>query len=68
MGRMLEVRGDKLGISDDFVPLLANTNGPHQSAHWKSKKYLLNEVFWETVYNAFLISLLLWFGFLRNHS
>jgi hypothetical protein len=42
MGRMLEVRGDELGISDDFVPLLTDINAPQQSAHMKPQEYLLN--------------------------
>jgi hypothetical protein len=37
--------------------VLANTDTPQQSGQWQPKKYPLNEVFWEAVYDAFLIDL-----------
>jgi hypothetical protein len=59
---------NKLGRSDDFVPLFADTKAPQQRAHWKFKKYLLNEVSWDAIYDAFLFSWMLRGDILRIHK
>jgi hypothetical protein len=55
-------------MSDDFVPLFANTKTPQQRARWKFKKYLLNEVSWDAIHDAFLVSWMLRGDLLRIHE
>jgi hypothetical protein len=59
---------NKLGASDDFVPVFADTKTPQQRAHWKFKKYLLNEVSWDAINDAFLVSWMLRGDLLRIHE
>lgn len=62
------MRCDKPRISDEGIPLLANTYAPEQSAHWKPKKYRLDEVPGEVVDDEVLLNFLLWFSIFRCHT